>query len=236
VREALAFLTVLGRSGAPSPRAVRWFPVVGTLLGAGLGLLWWGAAWLWPPLVAASVVVAADLAATGLLHLDGLADAADGLLAPLDRERRLAVMHAPEVGAFGVGVVVVVLLLRVASVAALDPGVGTVGLLVGLWTVSRTAMAVTVATVPYARPGGLASAFVGATPGGPLVGGVVLALAAALAGPGWAGVAAVVAAGAGATVVVGLARRRLGGFTGDVLGASGLVAETVGLVVAAGRW
>src|SRR5205085_224245 len=118
-------------------RTLAWFPVVGALIGTVLGGVWWGAERLWPVPVAAALVVAADLALTGMLHFDGLMDSADGLLPHLTRDRRLDVMPQPDVGALAVAL---------------------------------------------------------------------------------------------------LARRRIGGFTGDVLGAAGVIGETVALVIAAAKW
>lgn len=103
-----------------------------------------------PPLVAAGLVIAVDLGLTGMLHVDGIADSADGLLAPMDRARRLRVMADPATGAFGVTVVVAVLVVRFSAFA-------TAG-------VSALAVATIVAVarrVPYVRPGGLASSFAG---------------------------------------------------------------------------
>jgi adenosylcobinamide-GDP ribazoletransferase len=97
-------------------------------------------------------------------------------------------------------------------------------------------MAIAARTVPYARPGGLASAFLGGRTLSTALIGAVLATGLAFAGPGVAGIAAVAGVVAGAAGVVALARRRIGGFTGDVLGASGMVGETTGLLVAAARW
>jgi adenosylcobinamide-GDP ribazoletransferase len=232
-RQAVAFLTPLGGAETPSPGALAWFPVVGAGLGLFLGGLWWLADQAWPGPVAAVVVVAADLAVTGLLHVDGLIDAADGLLPHLDRARRLEVMAGPDVGAFGVAVAAVVLLSRWVSLASLPVAPLLLG---GLWCGSRTSMAIVVRTQPYARSGGLASAFVGSGRTFPLVaGGLAAAVLAGLWRP-VAGPAAVVAAGVAAASVVALARRRVGGFTGDVLGAAGLLGETVGLLVAAARW
>lgn len=239
MRRALAFLTPLGflapRGAAATPTAttLTWFPVVGALLGLALGAIWWGADRWWPALVAAAIVVVADLALTGLLHLDGLADSADGLLPHLDRPRRLAVMAAPDVGAFGVAVVGAALLTRFAALATATP----VPLaLAGVWCGSRTAMAVVARRLPYARGEGLASAFLGGSAAA--VGGVGLVLAMALGAVGarGQGVVAVIACLAGAAAVAALAQRRIGGFTGDVLGAAGVVGETVGLVVLAARW
>jgi adenosylcobinamide-GDP ribazoletransferase len=178
--------------------------------------------------------VAVDLALTGLLHVDGLADAADGLLPPLPRERRLAIMRQPDIGAFGVATVVVVLGLRCAALAAVVPPRPL--LLAGLWALSRTGMAATVAFVPYARrEGGLASRFRSRRPAAlAVVVGVAIAVAALAGAWGWRGVVVGVVALVGGAGVVGLAVRRLGGFTGDVLGAAGLVAEVAGLVAATG--
>jgi adenosylcobinamide-GDP ribazoletransferase len=243
VRAAVAFLTPFGGARAPSSTTLDWFPVVGVGIGLALGGLWWVTSRAWTAPVAAAMVVVGDLAATGLLHFDGLVDSADGLLPPMPRERRLAVMARPDTGAFGIGAGISILLARFAALGALRPGVLLLG---GLWCLSRTVMAIVARTQTYARrEGGLAQAFVASA--GPAAGGRArrlaplgagLALAAALlllwrpAAGAAAGAAAVVAAGA--TVV--LARRRIGGYTGDVLGACGVLAETAGLIVAAARW
>lgn len=78
---------------------------------------------VWPPLVAAALTVAVGLALTGLLHLDGLIDSADSLLAPMPCDRRLAVMCEPTIGAFGVVAAVAVCLLRFSASASLEPSV-----------------------------------------------------------------------------------------------------------------
>lgn len=239
-RRALAFLTPLGGGRAPTPESLAWFPVVGAAIGAVLGVAWWGLSKVWPPAVGAALVVAADLALTGMLHLDGLVDSADGLLPHMGRDRRLAVMREPTVGAFGTGVAGAALLARWAALFSAHP---SVLLLVALWAMSRTLMAVVATAVPYARAGGqgLATAFLGSPRAGALAAaaGVPLAGAAALWAVPHAPEAGEVALGAGivsAAAVVWLAWRRIGGFTGDVLGACGVVLETVGLVVAAARW
>jgi adenosylcobinamide-GDP ribazoletransferase len=109
-----------------------------------------------------------------------------------------------------------------------------VTLLAAFWCASRTLMAVTTVVVPYARAGGLAASFLG--------GSAVAAVASALpflalaATRGGAGVTALVSGLVAGALVVVLARRRLGGFTGDVLGAAGVVTETVALVVISARW
>ena len=245
MRRALSFLTPFGGPADPAPSALAWFPAAGALIGLAVGGIWWAARRGWAPPAAAAIAVAADAALTGMLHLDGLADAADGLLPPLSRARRLEVMADPRIGAFGAAGLAIVLLARFGAFASMLPSPLAIA---GLWSGSRTAMAVTAQAVPYARPGGLASAFLpapggGTRPGaarlaGPAVLGLaggLLALALAFAGRGALGVAAVGAEAAGAAAVVFLARRRLGGFTGDVLGAAAVVGETAGLLTLALR-
>src|SRR6476646_3079512 len=146
---------------APDRRTFAWFPVVGALIGLTLGSVWWLADRWWPPAVAAGLVVMADLALTGMLHLDGLIDTADGLLphvGPDGRDRRLAVMAQPDVGAFGVAVAVAVIGLRFAALASMTP---SVLLPAGVWAASRTSIAVIAGRLPYAREHGLASPFRG---------------------------------------------------------------------------
>ena len=264
-RQALGFLTPVGGAAAPGPAALAWFPVVGALLGLVLGGIWWGVEGRLGALAAAALVVAADLALTGALHYDGLLDSADGLLPHLPPERRLAVMADPHVGAFAVAAGGSALLLRTAALAAI--GSARPLLLAALWSLARSAMAVTALSVRYARNHGLASTFlpgpdavgapaspgpvaIGAEPTPPAPGraaggrarsavvapaalGAVLALGLAAADEPRS-VIAVLAAGLAAAAVAALARRRIGGFTGDTLGAAGVVAETTGLLVAAG--
>jgi len=232
----VSFLTPLGGARAPSGRSLSWFPVVGLGMGAALGAIWTGAERAWPPLVAAAVVVLVDLGATGALHLDGLVDAADGLLAHLERSRRLAVMAEPGVGAFGLAAGACALLARFAALATTTP---SVLLLAGLWCASRSMMALVALTLPYAREGGgLATAFLDGTGRRLPVAALGLAgsLGLMLAWRPLPGIVALLAAVAASAGTVALGWRRLGGYTGDVLGAAGLVGETVGLLVAAARW
>src|SRR5262245_30171375 len=236
MRSALGFLTVVGGAAPPDRRAPAWFGVVGAALGLAVGGVWWVAGELWPPLVAAVLALTADAALTGMLHYDGLADSADGLLPPLDRTRRLDVMATPGIGAFGALALGLVVLARVAGLGALQPDPLLVA---GLWTASRSAMALALAWLPYARAdGGAAAGFRNGSPAPALAGlAVGWAVVAWSFEGGWGPGVLVVAGGlAGFGGVVALARRRLGGYTGDVLGAAGLIAETVGLLVAAARW
>ncbi|MDA8436122.1 MAG: adenosylcobinamide-GDP ribazoletransferase [Actinomycetales bacterium] len=182
------------------------------------------------------------------LHLDGLADTADGLGVKGDdegvRQRRLAVMRAPDVGAFGVVAVVLVLLVQAAALAVCvldDLGSAT---LVTAVTVGRLAVTWScIPAVPSARPDGLGATVAGTVPRArALAVTAAVLLGAALLGwtdggsSGTAAAALVVAALAGLLAAVALRRRvvtRLGGVTGDVLGALVEVTTAVVLVVAA---
>ena len=226
---ALAFLTVLGRPAPPTRHTFRWFAVVGAGLGAAVGGVHWGAHLLWPPLVAAAVVLAADLLLTGALHLDGLADSADGLGAQVERARRLELMAEPGIGAFALAAGGTVLVSRWALLA--DPEIEFLSF-VGIWAVSRILAATVPAFVSYARPGGLAEAFCAGSCRwllawlAPVAAGLFFVTGAL--GPIAVGVAVLTCVG-----IVVLARRRLGGFTGDVLGAVIMLSETTALLTLA---
>ena len=193
-----------------------------------------------PPLVTAVLVVGGVALATRFLHLDGLADTADGLVVPGDRARALEVMRRGDVGPVGVAVLVLVLLGQVAALGELlaaerSADVGSrLGLLVLALAVSRAVLPVVTARgVRAARPDGLGRAVVGATPRWvPVVVAVVLALPATLL-LGAAGSAAVLVGLAAGAAVAATAHRRLGGLTGDVLGAAVEVSLLGALVAAA---
>lgn len=260
MRKALAFLTPFGGPGVPSSATLNWFPVVGAALGLVVGGVWWSAGRVWAPAAAGAVALLSDVVVTGYLHLDGVADAGDGLLAPMTRQRRLEVMADPAVGAFGAISVGVVLVLRFGTFASTAAAPLVVG---ALWCTSHAGMAVAARCMHYARPGGLASAFLGddggaprrpagGDPAGAAVAptstrrvaaawwpgllGAVLAAGLAMAGRGPHALAAVGAEVVAMVMVLVLAQRRIGGFTGDVLGAAGVVGETVGLLVLAAKW
>jgi adenosylcobinamide-GDP ribazoletransferase len=188
------------------------------------------------PLVGAFLALGAAALLTRGLHLDGLSDTADGLAASYDRQRALAVMRRGDVGPAGVVTVVLVLGVQAAALAQVPAALAPAAALVGL-TAGR--LAVTLACVrgmPPARPDGLGAAVVGSVPVAPLV--VVVAVVTALAGSATAlagagllpGALAVPVGLAAAAVLLARCRRRLGGVSGDVLGACVEVAAAAALV------
>jgi adenosylcobinamide-GDP ribazoletransferase len=221
---ALAFLTRLRVQADPPwqdtdlAAAVAMFPLVGVLVGL-LGALAYAASALGlPPLAAAVVATAALVAATGALHEDGLADLADGL-GGATRAQRLEIMRDPRVGSFGVTALVLALLARVAALAALAQSHQVAAALIAAAAFSRALMPVAMLALPRARADGLAVRAGRPHPARVAAAAVIgIAIALILLPPPAAVVAMLVAALAGALPATA-AWRRLGGITGDVLGA-----------------
>jgi adenosylcobinamide-GDP ribazoletransferase len=223
MRDAIAFLTVLPvGAGRLSPRAAVFFAVVGATLGALIGAAALGLKELVPPLVAGAVVVALELALTGALHVDGLADSADGL-AGRDRERALAIMRDHSVGAYGSSALTLDLLAKAAALAAIDDLLP----IVIAFALSRAAPLPLAAALPYARAEGTGRAL-DRLPPWIAAAGVAPAVALAILAPLTIAAAALVVA-----AVWWLARRRLGGVTGDVMGAAVELTATAALIVVA---
>ncbi len=201
--------------------------------GSGLGL---------PPALAAVAAVAAVALAGRGLHLDGLADTADGLAASHDRERALAVMRTGDVGPLGAATLVLVLLAQVTALGeavAAGAATGAAAVVVAVLAGRTVLPLLCVLPWPAARADGLGAAVAGTVRLLPALAaaGVALALAAGLAAAGGVaagvGVAAVVVGWVGGLAVAAHAVRRLGGTTGDVLGAAVEAATTGALVVLA---
>ena len=195
-----------------------------------------------PPLVVGALAVGALALGSRGLHLDGLADTADGLASSYDRERALAVMRSGDVGPMGAATLALVLLAQAASMQQLvsDGGwLAAVGPAVGV-VLSRAVLVLVCARgVRPARPEGLGAAVagsVGRVPAALVLAGsaVVGALAlAAVDARWWAAPAALAAAAAACAVLLARCLRRLGGVTGDVMGACVEAALTAALVVLA---
>jgi adenosylcobinamide-GDP ribazoletransferase len=214
--------------------AMSLAPAVGLALGViaaavGVGLYALGA----PLLLAAVGTVATPAVLTRGLHLDGLADTADGLGSYADRETALAIMRKPDIGPFGVVTLVLVLLTQVAAATAVlaRPWPSAAAGVVAAVAAGRVAIAVACRRgVPPARPDGLGALVAGTVPMMACVlAGLVVAAVAVPAVPGhpWQGPLAVALAVLAVLALVRHATSRLGGITGDVLGAVTEVAVTV---------
>lgn len=232
---ALQFLTRLPvrLPGMPEPqqigRSLLFYPLVGALL----GLLLLGLEWLLGDtalLLKAALLLAAWVALSGGLHLDGLADTADAWVGGYgDRERTLAIMKDPRSGPIAVVVVVLVLLLKFAALVALLEQGPIAALLLAPW-LARSLLPLLFMTTPYVRPGGLGQALAEHLPRQalPWVLGAHVLLGLVF---GWV---ALVALAAALAVFAGWRRglmHRLGGTTGDTAGALVELVE-VGVLVA----
>src|SRR5579872_4712301 len=231
-----AFLTRLPLPAAEGELASSgWaFPLIGAGLGILTGLAYIIALWLGiPPLPAAFIAVLAGVALTGALHEDGLADTMDGLYGGSDRETRLAIMRDSRSGAYGVLALLFSVSLRAASLAAIGDGGRVMAALIAAHALARAGLPSVLAGYSPARSDGL-----GAAAGRPLGMIVTWALAIGavlcLAMLGFSGgLIALVTAGVVMAALAALAQRKIGGYTGDTLGAVEQGGEIVILLVAA---
>lgn len=236
---ALQFLSLipvrLPRSLPPAafPNAVAWFPLAGALLGAIVA----GADALFGRVLPVTVVSALDLVLlaliTGGLHLDGLADAADGLLGNLPRERRLAVMRDGGIGAFGAAALALTLLVEYSALVSVAPAIRSPALVVAA-ALSRWAMSLMVWAFPYARAEGAGSPFRAGLRASHVAVAAAVALLVATAALSWIGIAPFAVSAIVGLLVGRLALGRVGGCTGDVYGAGGELAFAATLVAMVG--
>src|SRR5262245_29942619 len=223
---AFTFLTVVpvrGASHGTMGRAAAWFPVVGALVGVLAGLTRVATAGLFGAFVATVLALAGLVALTGALHIDGLADTADGLGVRTGRERRLAAMRDSATGVFGALALIAWSLLMLGALSPLDE-VDALRALVVAGAASRWAALLHARATSPARSDGLGAVF---HPDGSSIAFATL-VALAIAIPTADPLPGLAAAGAAAVVGVlsaALARRTLGGRTGDTLGAAIALAE-----------
>jgi adenosylcobinamide-GDP ribazoletransferase len=217
-------------SAGDSGRASVWYPLVGLVIGVLTWLTWKGAMLLFPSLVAGIITLVAWVALTGGLHLDGLADCCDGLLASTSVERRLEIMKDPHLGAFGTIGMIMVLLLKGATLSTLTPATGF-GILLATslarWCILPAGL------LPLARPGGMGADFASGFHRSFVYIGAILPFGLALIS-GTRGIISLLAGLAAAALVLWLAKSRIGGVTGDVFGMVVEVVETAVLLVFSG--
>ena len=231
---ALSFLTII-----PVPR--RWadsagrlesgfiyFPPVGLLLGVLTALLFKASYCLLPLLPACVLAVIFMVAVSGGLHMDGLADTADGFFSARPRERILEIMKDSRIGTMGVIAVVSVLILKIALLASVPPRF-IWGTLLLMPLAGRSAILIQMALLSYVRAetGGIASVFNHRSARGAAFGGAVLLLISGWFIADWRGLVAGFAALFLAAAFSGYVYRKIGGYTGDTLGAGCELIELV---------
>jgi adenosylcobinamide-GDP ribazoletransferase len=252
LRSALGLFTILPARAAPeigrddAARAVLWLPVAGLLLCAPAAavLLAVEAGGHSGPrrLLAAALAIGVLALLTGGLHLDGLADTADGLGSRRPREEALAIMRRSDIGPFGVAALLFTVLVQITALATVAPGWPDAAALAVAAVTGRTAVVLATGPgSPAARPDGFGALVAGVTSARARVtaGTALVAVAAVTAAAVWGwypavrGVVAVLAGLGPGDLMRRLARRRLGGMTGDVFGAVVEVSTAVALLALA---
>ncbi|MHB9022700.1 MAG: adenosylcobinamide-GDP ribazoletransferase [Armatimonadota bacterium] len=209
--------------------SMGWYPVIGLALGAAGWGAYLGLSVMFPPVLAAALVIIFLEMATGALHLDGFMDTCDGLGSGAPRERALEIMKDSRVGAMGVFGAITVLLVKVTALSTLLTSQALLPLLVG-WAAARMVPVIDVACFRYARVTGTGGGFAG----GKSTWALPLALVTALA-IGWRfgllpGVGLVVVVAGLTLLVQARISRKLGGLTGDVYGMGIELAEALALL------
>lgn len=249
-RDALGLFTILPVRAAPeigrreAARAVLWLPAAGALLAvpaAGVLLAVEAGGHSAPRrLLAAALAIGVLALLTGGLHLDGLADTADGLGSRRPRDEALAIMRRSDVGPFGVAALLFTVLVQITALATVNPGWPAAGAVLLAAVTGRVAVVLATGALA-ARPGGFGALVAAATTARArlAVAAAVLVVAAGtaaeVAGPA-AALRAAVAVLAGllaAELLRRIAVRRLGGMTGDVFGALVEVAAATALLALA---
>lgn len=204
--------------------APAFFPVVGLILGlltAGAALFLWS---FLPPLSAAVLLTFLLLALSGGLHLDGLADTADGFFSARDRVRTLEIMRDSHIGVMGVAAVILIVLVKVSSLAALQSGEAIRAALL-MPIAGRVGLLVMMYLLPYVRRDrGLGTQFFIRSVGWPTLLGMTIVLIIA----GFLNAFAAAICSLAAVLLFSVyCRYKIGGATGDTLGAASEIGEAV---------
>jgi len=218
---------------APAPRAAWAWPVAGAAIGALAALATSAALALSLPAgPAAAIALITAALLTGGLHEDGLADTADGLMGGQTRERRLEIMKDSRIGSYGTLALLLITLIRWSALTTLIAAGLHWPALIAAGALSRAPMAVLIATLPNARGTGL-SHLTGKPPRSAMLVALAIAAAVALLATGPALLPMALAAAATTALLARAAVKRIGGQTGDILGASQQLAEAAALSLAA---
>ena len=225
-----------GHSSAALAGALRYFPVAGVVVGAFAALTYALAAAVWPKTLAVLAAIALAIYLTGALHEDGWCDMVDGFGGGASRERVLEIMRDSSIGSYGALALIVLLFGRFFALLEIDATLVAPALVAG-HAVSRLCSTWVMATLDYARPLGKASPFTHRLTHAGLALAALPALLPCLLLPRAAALAGLVLAGLATLWLARLYRRRIGGYTGDCLGATQQAAELMfylGLLVRVG--
>jgi adenosylcobinamide-GDP ribazoletransferase len=210
-------------------RSVKYFTLIGVVIGLLLAGLAYVFAQFLPSHVLAAVIIIAEIILTGGLHCDGFMDTADGVFSGRSRERMLEIMKDSRVGANGVVAFGLLLLLKYSLIADMAPATLITALFL-MPVAGRMAMVISITSFPYARPDGMGKAFAQYAGRTTLVIAGIIALITIIP----FGMQAAISAGSAVLAGVLSARyfaKVLGGLTGDTYGAITEITELVALLV-----
>ena len=237
LRLAVAMLTRIpmphpdGASPSYLARAHRLFPLVGAGIGAVIGLVYLAmAATGMPAMAAAALALGAGMLLTGAFHEDGLADLADGFGGGHDKAGKLEIMRDSRLGTYGALALVVSFAIKLAAIAGL-PHASVVPALIAVHALSRGPLTAMTLALPYARTDGLAASAGKPNATTAVISGAIAIVIALLCLPAADALLATLTAAMAAAAVAILARRQIGGYTGDVLGGTQQVAEVAILLL-----
>ncbi|MEL7175971.1 MAG: adenosylcobinamide-GDP ribazoletransferase [Pseudomonadota bacterium] len=220
------------RATTRSAKAAWAYPLVGLVLALLVGVPASVLAGIVPSGILAGVMLVALVVLTGALHEDGLADTADGLWGGWDAVRRLEIMKDSQIGSYGVIALVLSLLLRwLGLVAVIEAGI-VLPALIAVAMLTRAGMVVVMSTLPHARDGGL-SKRVGRPSASTTGIAAVIALVAAALAIGLPALILALAVSLAVWAVAAIAKAKIGGQTGDILGATQQVSEIATLLTLA---
>lgn len=243
--DLVSFLTIIpvgGRTVQGAASSSHWLPVVGLLVGVPAGLLGWLVSIYAGPLAGAAAALAAACIITGLHHVDGLADFADGLMARGSRERRIAAMRDKATGAGGAAAVALCLLLAAAA-ASQRSGADLLVVLVLAEVAAKYSVVVTAAAGRAAAAGG-GSLFCEATGAKRLAAATCVWLVPGIlamwlvpgSNLGLLAILGAASAAAAAVMVTAVAQNAFGGVTGDVMGAAHETGRAAAIIAVVSAW
>ena len=213
-----------GRDGVALERAIRYFPASGLIVGAVAALVFFLASLFWPKALAILAAISAAILLTGALHEDGWTDMVDGFGGGMDREKTLAIMRDSNVGSFGALALIVLLLARFMALIEIDAARLPLAL-IAAHALSRLCATYVLSGLDYARPEGKAKPFAGHLGRLELVFISLTGLVPAFFLPLRQSLTGIALALLATLWLSRLFKRRIGGYTGDCLGATQQVAE-----------
>ena len=205
-------------------RAIRYFPAVGLLIGAIAAIVFLAAALIWPKTLALITAIAAAVVVTGAIHEDGWSDMVDGFGGGASRERVLAIMRDSALGSFGALALALLIVARFFTLLEINAALLPVALIAG-HAVSRLCATFVLGALDYARSEGKAKPFANRLGRGELVFATLTALAPLTFLPLLPALAGLLLALLATAWLARMFKQRIGGYTGDCLGATQQLAE-----------